>query len=166
MLVAHETLRWLVGELARLSKKVDGATGFAVNDHNSLAVNEERIDRPRADNRGIQFIIQGRGVIEGYEHARWVYSANLIIPSGEEDFLTTLDGMRVVSGTDFDAYNTMERLTNAGYKHPGVEGVIGVPTGSRLPGWWSLKDGKPIIMFAFQNEPICSGVDYDPAELE
>lgn len=152
---SYGLIKWLVSEVRRIGRKLDGAIGFAVNDRESLAVGSSR-GSARVQSLGTEviFIITNSESIE--DSQQWKYTVQILSKSSNSDDVL---GMFPMPDVEIEAYNTWEILDNAGYQNGAVTGLFSIPLDARLSGWWGYFEGKAIIIFAERNEPRCDVIE-------
>lgn len=86
------------------------------------------------------------------EAGRWTY--RLAPVHGGNATLNGLSGP-TAGGVTYDALNRWESLAKAGYAASAVTGVLPIPVGAPVLGFWSTVANGPILLFHERNEPTC-----------
>lgn len=81
---------------------------------------------------------------------QWEYDVAPTMPGG-----TSFTGRERIEGITYKARNAWEELPKAGYESSGVSGLKPIPVGAAIDAYWSIRDGKPILLFSERNEPGC-----------
>lgn len=83
---------------------------------------------------------------------QWNYKAR-VMKSGDTSSHTGL--VETADTTEFDARNTWETLTKAGYENTSVSSLKKIPDNSIVRGYPELRNNLLVFVFSERNEPTC-----------